>query len=413
MWRWILLACLTGAVLAQENWLELRVEPGDATVTLQRPGFAPEPFGRAGQRLPAPAPGRVLLRLERAGWKSLEVQLDSPSGFYPPTDQPPLRLATDPAGGWHRLERWAGPAALALLGVAALALLARRARALGQRKRLRQLVEGLDRSDPLTGTALGAFRLLEPIGRGACGAVYRAVPEESLDPTRAVAVKVLHREYSSNPVYRRRFERETRITAELQHDNLVRVLASGSERGLAYLATELVEGRSLRQVIEQGRPEPAASLNWIAQALEGVACAHDRGVVHRDLKPENLLLTREGVLKVVDFGVAAGESYTVLTATGFVAGTPTYLAPEQIAGEAVPASDQYSLGVVLYELLTGSPPFQHPDPMALAQLHVGRPPPPLPPDTPGAAMVMRMLKKAPGTRYPDCRAAAAALRGEG
>ncbi|GMU56744.1 MAG: hypothetical protein AMXMBFR33_58900 [Candidatus Xenobia bacterium] len=413
MGRWLLLVCLTCAALAQENWLELRVEPGDARVLLQRPGYAAEPLGRAGQRLPAPAAGPVILRFERPGWKSLEVRLDSPSGLYPPTGQPPLRLEPDPAGGWHRLGRRVAPAGLALLGLAALALLARRARGQHQRKRLRQLVEGLDRSDPLTGTALGAFRLLEPLGRGTSGTVYRALPEDSLDPTRAVAVKVLHREFASSPVYRRRFERETRITGELEHANLVRVLASGSERGLAYLATELVEGRSLRQVLEQGRPDPADSLAWIAQALEGVACAHDRGVVHRDLKPENLLLTDQGVLKVVDFGVAAGESYTVLTATGFVAGTPTYLAPEQIAGEAVPASDQYSLGVVLYELLNGAPPFQHPDPMALAQLHVGRPPPPLPPETPGATAVMRMLKKAPGTRFPDCRAAAAALRGEG
>ncbi|MEW6283221.1 MAG: serine/threonine-protein kinase, partial [Candidatus Eremiobacterota bacterium] len=152
----------------------------------------------------------------------------------------------------------------------------------------------------------------------------------------------------------------------------------------------------------------------VGAVAEAVAAAHRAGVVHRDLKPDNVFLTGQGAVKVVDFGVARGEEFTVATATG-VMGTPAYMAPEQVEGKVDPASDQYALGVMAYEMLCGRPPFQDPDPFSLAFAQVNRHPPAprsLRPDLSAAVegVLLRMLDKCPGRRYPDIQAASEALR---
>ena len=396
---WFFLLLLAGQT---PDWVEFRVVPADARISLQRSGYAPAALGQAGQRLPrAGQSGPVTLVIQRDGWSDRTLSLaELPAGVYPPSEQPPLHLEPAPGGGGARAVYYTARAlpyafVALLLGSVGLALRPKK-RSAGEAYR--------DPADPLLGSTLGGHILAERLGEGGMATVYRGLPD--------VAVKVLHRENASDPSYRKRFEHEIRMCRELNHPNLVRVLGSGHEQGSLYFTLELLRGKTLREV---GPLEPGRALELVAQAMEGVAHAHARGIVHRDLKPENLFLTEQGTLKVVDFGVARAENYTALTATGVVFGTPTYLAPEQIDGEAVPASDQYALGIVLFELLTGSPPFDHPDPLALAQLHLSKLAPPVrslrPELTPEVeTLVARLLKKSPKTRFPDMAQAAAAVR---
>ncbi|MEW6283846.1 MAG: serine/threonine-protein kinase [Candidatus Eremiobacterota bacterium] len=397
---------------AWAGWtLTIRCEPSDAEVWVQYPGYAPKRLGRAGR---AYSVERGTLTFKRAGWQDLSVPVESGSEvsvrLTPRTDVS-SRLQQ---AGYHLVR--VGPLLLlAAAGVAAAGLALRRrkaGRSLADREgKLRELLGPPDPDDPLKGSELGGYRLLERLGAGGMAAVYRAVPDASLDVTREVAVKVLHRELTLDEAYRKRFEREIRICRQLEHPNLVRLVDSGESAGRLYLALELLRGETLRSVLERrGHLAPAEAARLLVPVLRAVAHAHSRGVVHRDLKPDNLFLTEQGTLKVMDFGVARGENYTLITATGIVMGSPTYLAPEQIDGEAVPASDQYALGIVLYELVTGAPPFDHPDPMALARMHVGKAAPRLtgvPSELEIA--VARMLKKSPQGRFPDLDLAAAAL----
>ena len=265
--------------------------------------------------------------------------------------------------------------------------------------------------DPMTQSR---YEMKERIATGGMGEVWRA---EDTVLGRAVAVKLLKREYADDPRFRERFENEARHAASLHHANIAAVFDFGendtSEGGRPYLVMELVDGRPLSELIRPDQPmDPAQVRDLIRQAAEALAQAHAAGIVHRDVKPANLLVTPAGKVKVTDFGIARAADSVALTGTGEVLGTPDYLSPEQAEGKvATPASDVYALGVVLFECLTGRRPFAGDTPVATALAHLRSPVPDLPADVPDdlAAVTRRALSKAPDDRYLDAAALAAAL----
>ncbi|GGT31800.1 serine/threonine-protein kinase [Streptomyces chromofuscus] len=222
----------------------------------------------------------------------------------------------------------------------------------------------------------GRYQLQDPIGRGAMGEVWRAY-DETLG--RPVAVKLLLPQ-DSDPTAASRFRLEAQTAGRLHHPYVVGVLDFGSYEDRLFLVMELVDGDSLARVLAETGPQPAERVARIAsQAAAGLAAAHQQGIVHRDIKPANLLLDADGTLKIGDFGIARflDDPAAALTATGQIVGTSLYLAPERALGRpAGPASDVYSLGCVLYQLLTGRPPFQADTPIAILHQHLDAAPVP-------------------------------------
>jgi serine/threonine-protein kinase len=207
------------------------------------------------------------------------------------------------------------------------------------------------------GTVLGGrYRLVELLGQGGMATIYRA-RDNQLE--RDVAVKVLRPEYGTDPDFIERFRHEAQSAASLNHPNVVGVYDYGTDPVGPFIVMELVEGEDLASIVRKtGALPPRAAARLVAQAARAVAAAHDRGFVHRDIKPGNVLVTREGRVKVADFGIARALSESALTLPGTTLGSVHYFSPEQARGElASPASDIYSLGIVLFELLTGRRPW--------------------------------------------------------
>ncbi|MEX0973478.1 MAG: PASTA domain-containing protein [Solirubrobacterales bacterium] len=256
----------------------------------------------------------------------------------------------------------------------------------------------------------GRYRLLRRIGSGGMADVWLA---EDPHLQRRVALKVLHRRFAQDREFVERFRREAEAAAGLSHPNIVAVYDRGDVDGTYYIAMQLLEGRSLKELIDQGlTAEQSAGL--IRQVLEAAGFAHRNGVVHRDLKPQNVIVDDEGKATVTDFGIArAGASE--ITQAGSVMGTPHYLSPEQAQGQAVTAvSDLYSVGVILYEALAGQVPFEAESAVAIAMKQVShtpqRPSSLNPAVSPALdAVVMRALEKDPGQRFQSAEAFIAAL----
>jgi serine/threonine-protein kinase len=256
----------------------------------------------------------------------------------------------------------------------------------------------------------GRYRLLRRIGSGGMADVWLA---EDSHLQRRVALKILHRRFAQDREFVERFRREAEAAAGLSHPNIVAVFDRGDIEGTYYIAMQLLEGRSLKELIDQGLT-PEQSVGLIRQVLEAAGFAHRNGVVHRDLKPQNVIVDDEGAATVTDFGIArAGASE--ITQTGSVMGTPHYLSPEQAQGQAVTAvSDLYSVGVILYEALAGRVPFEADSAIAIAMKQVShtpqRPSSINPAVSPALdAVVMRALEKDPGQRFQSADAFIAAL----
>src|ERR671916_3339483 len=220
------------------------------------------------------------------------------------------------------------------------------------------------------------YRLVKPLGSGGMADVYLA-HDSILD--RDVALKVMSTRYASDDEFVERFKREAQSAAALSHANIVSIFDRGeSEDGTYYIAMEYLPGGTLKdRIMSRGALPPRTAAAVALQIAEALCAAHERGVIHRDIKPHNILITESGDVKVTDFGIARAASSSTMTKTGSILGTAHYISPEQAMGEAVgPASDLYSLGVVLHEMLTGGVPFGAESPVAVAMKHVTEPPRP-------------------------------------
>ena len=247
----------------------------------------------------------------------------------------------------------------------------------------------LETQDPFVGRTLDEkYSVEERLGAGGMGAVYRA---RHLQMDRPVAIKVLHQRFVEDEAARNRFQIEARAAVMLRHSNAVSVTDFGqTSEGCVYIVMELLEGRTLREILSRESPiETARAISIMLQTSAAVAAAHEAGIIHRDLKPSNILVTQSAdqpaVVKVLDFGIAKvtadklddDENATSMVQTSSVIGTPRYMSPEQYNGfELTPATDVYSLGVILYEMLTGMAPFTGATREQIAQKHANDSPHP-------------------------------------
>lgn len=272
----------------------------------------------------------------------------------------------------------------------------------------------------LSGVLLeGRYRVGELLAVGGMSRVYRGT-DTRLD--RAVAVKVMDSRLAADPAFRGRLEREARAMARIEHPSVVDVHDQGQHGAgpepLVYLVMELVEGATLRElIVERGSLDVAEALAVLEPVLGALAAAHREGLAHRDVKPENVLISRTGTIKVADFGLVTAAATSRDTTAGMIMGTPAYLSPEQVVGEGVgPRTDVYATGVLLFELLTGAPPFGGDNPLSVAYRHVNSNVPPpstlvpgLPPEL--DALVVRATRRAAEDRPADAETMLFAVRG--
>jgi serine/threonine protein kinase/tetratricopeptide (TPR) repeat protein len=296
-----------------------------------------------------------------------------------------------------------------------------------ERPALEEEAKGLRHEpSPLGERDIDGYRILSLLGAGGMGEVYRA---RDLTLGREVAIKVLRRSAAGGPGDLRRFEEEARLASVLNHPNIVTIYGVGEKGDIAYIAMELVRGRTLRDVLADGPLPVETALGVAVQLADALSAAHAEGIVHRDLKPENLMVTPEGFLKVLDFGIAKlqgsgdaagaegrGPGQGVQTQAGTILGTVGYMSPEQAAGHpAEPASDQFSFGAILYEMLSGRRAFRRDTPRATLDAILREEPEPIQGLDAAVSPALRealsrCLAKTPSGRYPQTRDLAAQLR---
>src|SRR3954471_19591209 len=253
------------------------------------------------------------------------------------------------------------------------------------------------------------YELEELVGTGGMSSVFRA-HDRLLD--RKVALKVLHEQYTADADYIERFRHEARAVAALSHPNIVTVIDRGEHEGRQFIVFEYVAGENLKRLIQRRGPAPVSTaLELGMQISRGLSFAHQQGLVHRDVKPQNVLLNGDGQAKVTDFGIARSlDVKHGMTQTGTVLGTSDYIAPKQAQGQRVDEqTDVYSLGVVLYELLTNDVPFPGENFVAVAMRHINEPPPSIRDKRPDVsprleAAVQRAMAKRPDERYDSMAA---------
>src|SRR5271163_562513 len=276
------------------------------------------------------------------------------------------------------------------------------------------------------GTKLGPYEIIAPLGAGGMGEVYRARDSRL---GREVALKVLPGSFSSDPDRLRRFEQEARAVAALNHPNILAIHDIGEQDGSPFIVSELLEGNTLRNELENGALSARKASDYAAQIAQGLAAAHDKGIIHRDLKPENIFLTKEGRVKILDFGLAKlapnarggksesdGLTLTSLpTEAGMVMGTAGYMAPEQVRGSAVDSrTDIFAFGAVLYEMISGKRAFSRDSAAETMTAILKEDPPELNemehPVSPGLERIMRRcLEKQPEQRFQSAKDLAFAL----
>ncbi len=266
----------------------------------------------------------------------------------------------------------------------------------------------------------GKYQVLEEIGRGGMGVVYRG---HDLSLGRMVAIKVLPEQFNTDDEVIARFKKEARAMAALDHSNIVPVYAIGQQRNYHYFVMKFLDGRTVAETLDElralpeGRFAPTDVRRVVVEVCRGLGHAHRRGLIHRDIKPGNIMLSPDGVVTIMDFGIvkeqAGGEN---LTRTGLVFGTPEYMAPEQAQGQSIPgpSTDLYSLGVVAYEMLSGRPPYQGDTPFSVVLKHIKKPPPPLVDVLPDISLdfqdvIFKSLEKKPVDRYADADEMRAAI----
>ena len=248
------------------------------------------------------------------------------------------------------------------------------------------------------------FRVEDVIGRGGMAIVYRAF---DLKTHQTVALKVLREEYEEDPEYKERFKREAEVCRKLNHPNVVNMIDSGMVGGISYIAMEYVDGQTLKeQISENGKMEQGEAVRCALQILAALSHAHQRGIVHRDMKPQNVMVSRTGAIKLTDFGIAGMADTKTLTSDGNVMGSVHYFSPEQANGmKATAASDLYSVGVMLYEMLTGHVPFEGETAVSVAMMHLMETPKPIEEEVSVCRalelIVKKSLEKQPHHRYQN------------
>jgi serine/threonine protein kinase len=263
----------------------------------------------------------------------------------------------------------------------------------------------MGKAESLIGAEFDDYRIVRLLGQGGMGAVY-----EGLDLTlhRRVAIKVLAESVNRDPDAVKRFQREARAVASISHPNIAQIYRVGTYGDLHYYAMEFVDGQSLEQMIaESSRVGGPRCFGLMAQAVKGLKAAADQGIIHRDIKPGNLMVTTDGTVKIVDFGIAKmmDDSETFRTATGAIMGTPSYMSPEQCKGQAVDfKSDMYSLGCAFFHVLTGRPPFDGDTIYTIMSRQIGTPVPSIPSLVPNVPerfcnIIYTMMEKNPDNRY--------------
>ncbi|HSB36471.1 MAG TPA: serine/threonine-protein kinase, partial [Thermoanaerobaculia bacterium] len=265
------------------------------------------------------------------------------------------------------------------------------------------------------GAKLGPYEIRSPLGAGAMGEVYRAH-----DPRlgRDVALKVLPADFASDPTRLARFSQEARSASALNHPNIITIYEIGDADASPYMAMELIDGRTLRSMINGTPLSIRTAVQVATQLADGLAKAHEAGIVHRDLKPDNVMVTKDGFVKILDFGVAklvgglpgseAGP-FNLMTQTGFVVGTTNYMSPEQASGKPIDArSDQFALGLILYEMLSGRKAFDRPTVVQTLSAIIQEDPEPIERANPRVPpplrwILERLLLKDPEERYAATR----------
>ncbi len=313
------------------------------------------------------------------------------------------------AGDWLKVYPEWVLSGLALAVGALVSAVGWRRQARQKTEQLRDLSSQLETSgDPLLGKLLGNYRVVGRLGQGGMGSVYRV-----RDDVGEYAAKVIYFDNLDTQSVDR-FRREFKLLSQLSHSTFPRCFDYQEKEEMAFQIMELVKGRTLRQSMRaEGLPWSVAR-PWVLAILEGLECAHQQGIVHRDLKPENIMVDGESV-KILDFGIARQQQVTAITMTGQAFGTPQYIAPEQLSGSASQVdlrTDLYSLGVILYELLAGHPPFQSEDVQELFAMHLSSPAPRL--TKPGvsseiAGIIEVLLAKNPANRYSGAASVKEAL----
>jgi serine/threonine protein kinase len=226
--------------------------------------------------------------------------------------------------------------------------------------------------DTLLGQQIPGYQLLERLGQGAMGTVYKA---RQMSMNRLVAIKVLHPRLAANPEFLQRLTREAHLAARLSHNNIIQAIDVGSAGPLHYFVMELVEGQTIREVLEKGKIyEEREAIEIILQIAQALQHAHRRGLIHRDVKPGNIVLTPDGIAKLADLGMARETDDAVLAQRekGTAMGTPYYMAPEQVRGRQNidGRADLYALGATLYHMVTGKPPFHYPETERVLMAHL-------------------------------------------
>jgi serine/threonine-protein kinase len=269
---------------------------------------------------------------------------------------------------------------------------------------------------PVDTKKLGRYEIVGELGKGAMGVVYCA-RDPLLD--RTVAIKTVNMELAQDEMaeYEARFYQEAKAAGGLNHPNIVIIYDIGKSEKIAYMAMELLQGKELKTLLAAGKALPVPfAVDVAAQMAEGLAYAHEHGIVHRDIKPANIMIVRGELVKITDFGIARMRTANVQTQVGIVLGSPRYMSPEQVAGKrAEPRSDLFSVGVILYEMVTGRPPFNGEDVTSVMfQILNFVPPPPssLNPEVPEMLdfIVAKAIAKAPADRYGNTREMATDLR---
>ena len=411
----LLLICLLSCPLSAWE-LRVQTDPGGADVYLNNRllGKSNEPILMSGR------PERDLeLQLKLWGHDDAVLtipmfEIDEEKLSFP---QPPMVLKAHNPLVWAYYHPLASvPGLLCFLCLGAWGVQQTRSRrASEERARKLESIRADGGEVKMVGQRIGDFILTEQLGQGGMAQVFRAVPADSLDDSKAVAIKLMLPEISGNDEHRERFIREAKVSKDLIHPNIVRLLNVDSHEHRPFLVLELIKGQPLDRRLEGKGLSLEQARDYLVPVLDALVYAHGKGLVHRDLKPSNIMVREDGVVKVMDFGLARRrEVDKTITVSGCMLGTPGYMAPEQVSEKVDPRSDQYAMGVTAFELLTGKRPFDGLDLMQLILACTTKDipdPRELRPDLPEplAEAVMRLGRVDPDQRFADMEEARAAL----